>query len=447
MMVNQPVRITNVDFRDGQQSLLGTQIRTEDMLPILEKVDAVGYDCIEMWGGATFDVCIRYLQQDPWERVREFKKRMPRTKLRMLLRGQNVVGYRNYPDDIVEKFVELAANAGIDIFLIFDILNDLRNCESGIRAIKKAGKVFEGNIPYTISPVHNLDQFVRCAQQYETMGAAAVHIEDMAGQLTPDVSFELISALKKTIRVPVHLHCHCTGGMADLAYWEAIRAGVDVIDTNISAFSLGTALPPVESFVVALRDTPRATGLDLQLLEEINQYFLTLREKYREYESRFTGVDIGVLRHQIPGGMLSNLERQLKEMDAYDRISEVLEEAHTVRRDFGYPALGTPMSQIVGVQAALNVIMGERYKVLPKESQNYIRGLYGIPQGEINPELVKQVLESEKMVTCRPADLLEPEYEKRKAEIADLARSEEDIITYALFPEVGRDYLKTKYGI
>ncbi len=440
-----PVRISSVELRDGQQSLLATRVKTADMLTVAEKMDKVGYCCAEMWGGATFDSCIRFLQEDPWERVREIKRRMPNTPLRMLLRGQNVLGYKQYPDDVVELFVEKAAAAGIDIFLVFDGLHDLRNCETAIRAVKKTGKAVEGNLLYTLSPVHNTELYVRVAREFEAMGCSAVHLEDMAGQMTPAAAYELVRALKSAIRVPLHIHCHCTGGMADLAYWEAIRAGVDTIDTDVSSLALGTAHPPTECFVVALQGLPGDTGLDLALLADINSEFDAIRAKYREFESKFTGVDISVLQHQVPGGMLSNLEHQLKQMGAAERIDEVLAEVHHVRRDFGYPPLGTPFSQIVGVQATMNVLMGERYKMVPKEARDYIRGLYGKPPGAVDAELERQVLGTEEKITCRPADLLQPELEKLRSEIGDLARSDEDLLTYAMFPEVARNFLARKY--
>ncbi|MBP2666290.1 MAG: oadA [Firmicutes bacterium] len=442
-----PVRISSVEFRDGQQSLLATRLKTADMLPILPKMDLAGFCSMEMWGGATFDSCIRFLQEDPWERVRAFKKEMKNTPLRMLLRGQNVVGYNQYPDDIVELFVQKAAEAGIDIFLVFDGLHDLRNCETAIRAALKTGKAVEGNLLYTVSPVHDIDLYVRVAREFEQMGVQAIHFEDMAGQLKPEVAYEAIRAIKAAINIPLHVHCHCTGGMADMAYWEAIRAGVDVIDTDISALSLGTAHPPTESFVVALQDTARDTGMKLDLLAEINAYFLKLRGQYKEFESKFTGVDISVLRHQVPGGMLSNLESQLKQMNALDRIDEVLEEVHHVRRDFGYPPLGTPFSQIVGAQATMNVLLGERYKIVSREAKDYIKGLYGKPPGDIAPELANKVLGDESRITCRPADLLEPGYEKLKTEIGALARTDEDVLTYAMFPGVAPDFLRNKYGL
>jgi pyruvate/oxaloacetate carboxyltransferase len=444
-MIKKPLRICSVDLRDGQQSLLATRLKTEDILPILEKMDRVGFDRTEVWGGATFDVCIRYLQEDPWERLREIKKRMPRTPLSMLLRGQNLLGFRHYPDDIVERFVEKTAEAGLDIFLIFDILNDLRNCETAVRAVKKAGKIAEGQISYAVGPIYNLELWAKVAKQFENMGVESVHVEDGSGILTPQQSYELITVLKEAVKIPIHLHCHCTGGLADLAYWEAIKAGVDVIDTDMSALSLGTAHPPTESFVVALKDTPHDTGFDLGLLEEINRYFIDIRTKYQQFESRFTGVDIGVFRHEIPGGMLSNLESQLKQMGVSDKLKEVLEEVHVVRKEFGYPPLGTPMAQIVGAQATMNIITGERYKMVSKETKDYFMGLYGTPPGEIDSEIEKKVLGSEKRIACRPADLLEPAFERVKAEIGDLARNDEDILTYALFPNVAKEFLTKKY--
>lgn len=444
-IASKPLGITSVDLRDGQQSLLATRVKTEDMLPILEKMDKVGFTSVEAWGGATFDVCVRYLKEDPWDRLREIKKRMPNTPIRMLLRGQNLLGYRHYADDIVEKFVEKASEAGIDIFLIFDILGDLRNCETAVRAVKKAGKIAEGQIGYATGEIYSMDLYAKLAKEFEAMGIEALHIEDASGLIVPDIAYELIRVLKEAVKIPVHIHCHSTSGLADLAYWEAIRAGVDVIDTDFSALSLGTAHPPTESFVVALKDKPLDTGLDLELLEEINNYFLGIRKKYKEFESSFTGVDISVFRHQIPGGMLSNLESQLKQMGMIDKLDKVLQETYQVRKDFGYPPLGTPMSQIVGAQAAMNVIAGERYKMIPKETKDYIRGMYGKPLGQIDEELEKKVLNSTERITCRPADLLEPEFEKMKNEIGDLAKNDEDVLTYTLFPQTAREFLKIKY--
>ncbi len=439
------VGISSVDFRDGQQSLLATRIKTEDMIPILEKMDSIGFECMEMWGGATFDVCIRFLQEDPWERIREFKKRVKKTPLRMLLRGQNLLGYRQYPDDIVEKFVGAAAAAGIDIFLIFDSLNDTRNCVTSIKSAIAAGKKAEANILYTTSPVHNIKKYIEIARAYEKLGVSAIHLEDMAGLMTPTAAYEHIKALKAEVKVPVHFHAHSTGGMANMAYWEAVRAGVDVIDTDISALSMGTSHPAAESIVTALKDTGGDTGVELNSLEEINNYFLELRKKYSEFESKFTGVNINVLKHQIPGGMLSNMESQLKGMNAIGRMDEILEEVHRVRQDMGYPPLGTPMSQIVGSQATFNVISGQRYKMLTKETKDYIKGMYGQPPGEIDKDLEREALKGAEKINCRPAELLEPEWDKLKAECAAFTRNEEDVLTYALFPTVAREYFNNRH--
>ncbi|MFA6504649.1 MAG: pyruvate carboxylase subunit B [Treponemataceae bacterium] len=440
------LRLASCDLRDGQQSLLATRLKTEDMIPILGKLDDVGFICAEVWGGATFDVCLRYLNEDPWDRLRTIKSHMHKTPLRMLLRGQNLLGFKQYPDDIVERFIAKSAEAGMDIFLIFDILGDMRNCETAIKAVKKARKTAEGEISYAIGPVYDMALYAKQSQQLEKMGCEAIHVEDGSGILTPERAYELTKTLKRAVDVPVHLHCHSTGGLADLAYWEAIKAGVDVVDTNLSALALGTAQPPTESFVVALRETSRDTGLDLGLLEEINAYLLTLRKKYKEFESSFTGVDIGVFHHQVPGGMLSNLESQLKGMGAAERMGEVLREVYAVRKDFGYPPLGTPMAQIVGVQATMNVLGGERYKMVPTESKNYVKGMYGTPPGDIDPDVAKKVLGDESRLTCRPADTLEPAYERCKTEIGDLARTEEDVLSYAMFPQVAKDFLTKKYA-
>ncbi len=442
-----PVKFASVELRDGQQSLIATRMRTADMFPILEEMDAAGYDSIEMWGGATFDTCIRFLQEDPWERIRAIKKIVTRTPLRMFLRGQNLVGYLQYPDDVVEHFIAAAANAGIDIFLTFDGLNDTRNCETVFKAVKKAGKRIEANIIYTKSPVHNLDAYVEIARTYESMGAEAIHIEDTAGIMDPVAAYQLIAAVKKAVHVPVHLQCHCTGGMADLAYWEAVKAGVDVLDVDVASMAMGISHPAAESMLVALQGSSRAPQMDLSLLAEISAYFQTLQPKYQAYRSQFTGVDIGVLRHQIPGGMLSNLENQLKQMGMADRLEAVLQEAIKVRKDLGYPPLATPFSQIVGAQATLNVLMQKRYQMMPKETMNYIQGLYGKVPGPIAPELYQKIGKNKQRITCRPADLLEPGWEKVRQEIGSLAHNEEDCITYALFGETAREFLKKKYAV
>lgn len=441
----RPIKISSVEWRDGQQSLLATRVKTADMLPILPKMDAVGYECMEMWGGATFDVAIRYLGDDPWERVREFKKICKRTPLRMLLRGQNLIGYHQYPDDIVEKFVECASKAGIDKFLIFDGLNDVRNTETAIKAVIQNGKEVEANICYTISPVHTVEKYVQMAIDYAALGVKIIHVEDMAGMMKPQEVTDVICAIRKNINLPVHFHAHCTGGMADICYWEAIKAGAAAVDCDVSALSLGPAHPPAESIAMSLKGTGYDPELDLDLLEEINGYFKQLREKYREFESKFTGVDISVLKHQIPGGMLSNLENQLKGMNAEGRIDEVFNEVHKVHKDFGYPPLATPFAQMVGAQATVNVLMGQRYKMLSKECKDYIKGLYGRPAGEISVELKRAVLGNEEMITVRPGSLMEPGWEKAKIEAAPYARTDEDVLTYILFPDIAVPFLQNKY--
>jgi pyruvate/oxaloacetate carboxyltransferase len=444
---DKPLLFNSIEFRDGQQSLFATRMKTEDMLPILAQMDEIGYDCMEMWGGATFDVAVRFLKEDPWERLRAFKSVVKKTPLKMVLRGQNLVGYKAYPDDIVEKFVQKAAESGIDIFVIFDALQDLRNCETAFNAVKKAGKKIEGSIQYNISPYHTTEVFVQSAVDQEKMGASLIHIEDMAGLMTPQAAYELVSALKAALTIPVHLHCHCTGGMAEMAYWEAIRAGVDGLDVCVSAMSQGTSVPPIESFATLLKGTSRDPKIDIGKLQAINEHFLKVRTKYKEFETKLVGVDVGCLQHQIPGGMLSNLENQLRAMNLYHRLPEVLEESVAVRRDMGYPPLATPSSQMCGAQATMNVMTGARYKMVSKEIKDYCRGMYGMPPGKISDELMKKALNGEKPISCRPAELLEPMYEKAKKEIGSLARSEEDVLTYALFPNHAPDFLKHKYSL
>ena len=442
---NTPVKFNSVEFRDGVQSLLATRVTTEDMIPLLKRMDTVGYDSMEMRGGATFEVCILYLNDDPWNRVRTFKHFMKNPPLKMVLRGQNLVGYHAYPDDIVEKFVECAANAGIDVFLIFDALQDLRNCETAFKAVKKMGKKIEGSVQYNLSPFHTTEKFVENALEQQKMGAELIHVEDMAGLMTPPAAYELISALKAALDIPVHLHCHCTGGMAEMCYWEAIRAGVDGLDVCVSSLGMGPGHPPIESFIAGLRGTPRDPKIDLAQFTELNEGFQYLRARRNEYESRLIGVDVGCLQHQIPGGMLTNMENQLRSMNALDRLPEILSEVTRVRADMGYPPLATPSSQMCGAQATSNVLLGERYKNISKEMRDYCRGMYGCPPGQISPELMKKALGDEKPITCRPADLLEPGWEKAKAEIGDLAHSDEDVLTYALFPNIALPYLKNRY--
>lgn len=442
-----PIKFNSVEFRDGQQSLLSTRMTTQDMIPLLTRMDQVGYDSMEMWGGATFDVAVRFLKEDPWDRIREFKKYVKKTPLKMVLRAQNLVGYKAYADDVVEKFVEKAAEVGIDIFLIFDALQDLRNCESAFKAVKKAGKKIEGSIQYNISPFHTTETFVQNALEQENMGVSLMHVEDMAGLMTPTAAYELISELKARLKIPVHLHCHCTGGMAEMAYWEAIRAGVDGLDVCVSAMSMGPAQPPIESFLSALRGTSRDPKIDLGQFKSINKDFLVLRKKYAEFETKLIGVDVDCLEHQIPGGMLSNLENQLTAMKLYDRLPEVLKEVANVRADMGYPPLATPSSQMCGAQATTNVLTGKRYGMISKELKEYCKGMYGMPPGPISPELLEKALGSQNPNITKPADMLEPGFEKSKNEIGNLARSEEDILTYALFPTYAIDFLKIKYQI
>ena len=440
----KPVKFCSVDLRDGQQSLIATRMKTDDVIKLITKMDKVGLDSMEMWGGATFDVMVRYLREDPFERLRLCKKAAPNTPLRMLLRGQNIVGYTQYADDVLEHFINCAADAGLDEFLIFDGLMDTRNCQTAIRTALKTGKRVSANLLYTTSPAHNDKLYVDVAKRYVDMGVQAIHLEDMAGMKDPVSVFLTVKALKDALDVPVHYQAHCTGGMSDIGYWEAVRAGADVIDCDFSALCNGTAHPPLESMVVALAQTQYASELDLDLIAEINADYKEIVGKYSEFMSQFTGVDISVLQHQIPGGMLSNMESQLKQMNAYDRLDEVLKETARVHEEFGYPPLGTPFSQIVGTQATMNVISGERYKVVPKESKAYMLGKYGAFPAPVDAEVQKKIIGDEKPITCRPADLIEPQWEGFKAEIGDLAESDEDVCIYALFPPIARDYLEER---
>ena len=442
-MAKKQIKITEVALRDAHQSLLATRMRTEHMLPIAEKMDKVGYWSLEMWGGATFDSCIRFLNEDPWERVRALKKAAPNTPFQMLLRGQNLVGYRHYADDLVEKFVDLSCEAGIDVFRIFDALNDLRNLKTSIARVKKNGKHAQGAISYTTSPVHSTRLFVDLAKQLEDMGSDTICIKDMAGLLAPWDAFELVSAIKESVKVPIHLHTHTTSGYALMTITRAIEAGVDIIDTAISSLSMGTSHSPTETIVSALKGTEYDTGLDMDLLIEIGKYFADVRKEYSAFESKFLGVDVNILKSQVPGGMISNLESQLRQQNAYDRLPEVLEELPRCRKDMGYPPLVTPTSQIVGTQAVLNVLMG-RYKVISKESQALIEGKYGKLPGPVDPELMKKVCGDKECLTVRPADVLEPEWEKLKEEVKDKATKEEDVIVFALFPQVAETYLKKR---
>lgn len=440
------VRITDTILRDAHQSLAATRMRTEDMLPIVEKLDQVGFYSLEAWGGATFDTCIRFLNEDPWERLRKIKGAAKNTPIQMLLRGQNLVGYRHYSDDVVEKFVELSAKNGVDIFRIFDAVNDVRNMEVAIKAAKKAGKHVQGTICYTISPVHTNDTFVAMAKELAALDCDSICIKDMAGLIGPKDAAELVPRLKKEVGLPVDLHCHCTNGIAPMSYYAAIQAGVDIVDCAMSPFSFGTSQPATETIVGALMGSEYDTGLDLKLLAEITEYFLKVREKYGSVIDPITErIDVNVLVYQIPGGMLSNLVSQLKQQNAMDKYDAVLKEVPVVRRELGYPPLVTPTSQIVGTQAVLNVVLGERYKVIPKEVKDYVKGYYGRSPGRIDPEVQKKIIGDEQPIAGRYADLLAPEMEEVRKKVDELGLKsvkEEDYLTYALYPPVAEKFLK-----
>ena len=435
-----PLKLTDTVPRDAHQSLLATRMRTRDMLPIAAKLDAVGFHSLEVWGGATFDSALRFLNEDPWERLRLLKAAFRQTPLQMLLRGQNVVGYRHYADDVVERFVELAHANGVDIFRIFDALNDTRNMRTAMRAAKATGAHVQATISYTISPVHNTDIFVALGKELADMGADSICIKDMAGLISPYDAYDLVGRLKAEVGLPVQLHCHCTSGMATASYLKAAEAGVDIVDTAISSMSLASSQPPTESIVAAFKGTERDTGLNLQLLSEIARYFAEVRKRYRAFEGELMGVDTNVLTYQIPGGMISNLVGQLREQDAVERLQEVLAEVPRVRAELGFPPLVTPTSQIIGTQAVLNVVTGQRYKVVPKEVKAYIKGMYGRPPGPIDPAIQRLILGDDRPITSRPADGLEPELDKARAELGDLAGCEEDVVSYALYPQVAREF-------
>ncbi len=434
--------VTDLTLRDGHQSLIATRMRTEDMLPICEKMDAIGFWSLEAWGGATFDSCLRFLKEDPWERLRQLKAALPNTPIQMLLRGQNLLGYRHYSDDVVEAFVSKAAENGVDVFRIFDAMNDMRNLATSVKAVIKSGKHAQGAISYTTSPVHTVEHFVEQAKELEAMGCHSVCIKDMAGLLTPEGASELFTALSKSVKVPLHFHSHTTAGIANIAMWEAVKNGARHVDTVMSPFSWGTSHSPTESMIVAFKDTRYDTGLDLEALQDIGAYFYEVRKKYHQYESEFTGIDTRVQINQIPGGMISNLSHQLKEQGALDKMNDVLAEIPRVREDLGYPPLVTPTSQIVGTQAVLNVITGQRYKSITNEVKLYLQGRYGKAPGEINDTVRNMAIGDEEVISCRPADKLEPEMDRLRKEVGKLAQSEEDVLTYAMFPEVGRAFIE-----
>ncbi|AEA82170.1 sodium-extruding oxaloacetate decarboxylase subunit alpha [Stutzerimonas stutzeri] len=444
MTAQKKITVTDTILRDAHQSLLATRMRTEDMLPICGKLDRVGYWSLEVWGGATFDACVRFLKEDPWERLRQLKAALPNTRLQMLLRGQNLLGYRHYSDDVVEAFCARAAENGIDVFRIFDAMNDVRNLETAIRAVKKSGKHAQGTIAYTTSPVHTVELFVEQARQMAAMGVDSIAIKDMAGLLTPFATGDLVRALKAEIDLPVFIHSHDTAGVASMCQLKAIENGADHIDTAISSMAWGTSHPGTESMVAALKGTPYDTRLDLELLQEIGLYFYAVRKKYHQFESEFTGVDTRVQVNQVPGGMISNLANQLKEQGALHRMDEVLAEIPKVRKDLGYPPLVTPTSQIVGTQAFFNVLAGERYKTITTEVKYYLQGRYGKAPAPVCEHLRFQAIGSEEVIECRPADLLAPELDKLRKDIGELAKSEEDVLTFAMFPDIGRKFLEER---
>ncbi|MDI4637217.1 MULTISPECIES: sodium-extruding oxaloacetate decarboxylase subunit alpha [Halomonadaceae] len=451
----RPLGITDVVLRDAHQSLFATRMRLDDMLPIAEKLDRVGFWSLESWGGATFDACIRYLGEDPWARIRALKEAMPNTPQQMLLRGQNLLGYRHYADDVVDKFVERARTNGVDVFRVFDAMNDPRNLERAIKAVRANEGHAQGTIAYTVSPVHTIDGWVELAKQIADMGADSLAIKDMAGLLAPYTAFELVSKLKQELSIPIHMQCHATTGMSTATALKAVEAGIDNIDTAISSMSMTYGHSPTESVVAMLKDTDRDTGLDLELLEDIAAYFREVRKKYAAFEGSLKGIDSRILVAQVPGGMLTNMEGQLKEQGAGDKLDDVLSEIPRVREDLGFIPLVTPTSQIVGTQAVMNVMMGERYKSISKEVQALLKGEYGAAPSDYNQDLQSRVLEGKQPITCRPADRLEPEVERLTQELEGKAGEEkirleegerriDDVLTYALFPQIGLKFLKNR---
>jgi len=451
----RPLGITDVVLRDAHQSLFATRMRLDDMLPIAEKLDRVGFWSLESWGGATFDACIRYLGEDPWARIRALKEAMPNTPQQMLLRGQNLLGYRHYADDVVDKFVERARTNGVDVFRVFDAMNDPRNLERAIKAVRANEGHAQGTIAYTVSPVHTIDGWVELAKQIADMGADSLAIKDMAGLLAPYTAYELVSKLKRELSIPIHMQCHATTGMSTATALKAVEAGIDNIDTAISSMSMTYGHSPTESVVAMLKDTDRDTGLDLELLEDIAAYFREVRKKYAAFEGSLKGIDSRILVAQVPGGMLTNMEGQLKEQGAGDKLDDVLSEIPRVREDLGFIPLVTPTSQIVGTQAVMNVMMGSRYKSISKEVQALLKGEYGAAPSGYNQDLQSRVLEGKQPITCRPADRLEPEVERLTQELEAKAKEEDirledgerridDVLTYALFPQIGLKFLKNR---
>jgi len=441
------VKITETVLRDGHQSLIATRMKTEEMLPILEVMDSVGYNALEMWGGATYDACLRFLDEDPWDRLRKIRGMVKKTKLQMLLRGQNLLGYKHYADDVVDEFVNKAISNGIDIIRIFDALNDTRNLDRSVRATKKFGGHAQGTISYTKSPVHTNEEFIKLAKEIEQMGADSLCIKDMAGLLDPYNTYNLVKDIKAAIKIPLEIHTHATSGFGSLSYVKAVEAGADIIDTAISPFAEGTSQPPTEPLVSAFKGTEYDTGLDLAILNKIAEHFRPIREKYLAeglMDPKLMGVDINTLMYQVPGGMLSNLVSQLKQANAMDRYEDVLKEIPRVREDLGFPPLVTPTSQIVGTQAVMNIVTGERYKMVPNEVKMLVKGMYGKTTVPIKAEIVKLIIGDEEQVTCRPADLIEPELEKIRKECAQYMEQEEDALSMALLPKPAEDFFKNR---
>ncbi len=438
------IQITELVLRDGHQCHIATRLRTEDMLPICKKLDAIGFWSLEAWGGATFDACVRYLKEDPWERLQKLRKALPNSRIQMLLRGQNLLGYRHYSDDVVRAFVQKSADNGVDVFRIFDALNDVRNLTVSIDAVKKAGKHAEGTISYTTSPVHNVDYFVGIAKELEAAGSDTIAIKDMASLLTPQATVDLVKALRANVSLPIHVHSHATSGLASMNLLRAIENGAVMIDTCVSAFSEGASHPTTESMIAALKGTEFDTGLNLGVVQEVSAYFKEVRKKYWQFESEYTGVDTRVLVNQVPGGMISNLSNQLKEQGALDKMDAVLSEIPRVREDLGFIPLVTPTSQIVGTQAVLNVMTGIRYKSITNEVKNYFLGQYGCAPGKVNESVKKLAIGDAEPITCRPADLLDAEMERLTSEAERFAQTEEDVLTYAMFPDIGKTFLQER---
>jgi len=438
------INITELVLRDGHQCHIATRLRTEDMLPICPILDKLGFWSIEAWGGATFDACVRYLKEDPWERLKKLRKALPNSRIQMLLRGQNLLGYRHYSDDVVDLFVKKSADNGVDVFRVFDAMNDIRNIELSIKAIKKYKKHAEGTISFTTSPVHNVDYFVELAKKIEALGSDSIAIKDMAGLLTPQITKDLVSSLVKNVSIPIHVHSHATAGLASINIIAAVESGATMIDTCNSSFSEGASHPTTESIVVALEDLGYETGVNLSAITEVSQYLKDVRKKYWQFESEFTDLDPRVLINQVPGGMISNLSSQLKDQSALDKMNHVLDEIPNVRKDLGYPPLVTPTSQIVGTQAVLNVITGERYKSITNEVKNYFLGQYGAAPGNVDEKIKKLAIADQKPITCRPADLIKPEIESLRVKSEAFAKNDEDILTYAMFPDLAEIFLQER---